>query len=219
MSPLKDLAIQKALENNWQEAYNLNRKVLEENPNDVDTLNRLGFSLIKLCKFKKAKEIYKKVVLLDKTNPIAIKNLKKIEELTKQKLGKNSILNDMCSKIQELFIEEAGKTKIVELKNITDKKTLSLFQPGDKVYLIVKRSKIFVQANGKKYIGMLPDSVGMRLIPFMKGGNEYQAFIKSIDDKFAEVFIREIKQTRKFKNQPSFTYSPLYYQGAEEKNN
>lgn len=212
--PLKDQAIKSALENNWNDAYKINSQLLEENPDDIDTLNRLAFSLIKLSKFKQAKEAYQKVIQLDKTNPIATKNLKKLETMSKQKGSKKSLTADTTNistsmPLDELFIEEAGKTKTVELKNVADKKSLSLLQPGDLVCLAVKRSKIFIQSYDKKYIGMLPDSIGMRLITFIKGGNEYQACIKALTEKTVIVFIKESKKVSKFKNQQSFTATPF----------
>jgi len=212
--PLKDQAIKSALENNWNDAYKINFRLLEENPEDIDTLNRLAFSLIKLSKFKQAKDAYQKVIQLDKTNPIATKNLKKLETMSKQKGSKKSLSADTTNAntsmpLDELFIEETGKTKTVELKNVADKKSLSLLQPGDLVCLAVKRSKIFIQSYDKKYIGMLPDSIGMRLITFIKGGNEYQACIKALTEKTVIVFIKESKKMSKFKNQQSFTASPF----------
>lgn len=216
MPPLKDIAIKKALENNWQEACVINEQILKQNPDDIDSLNRLGFSLIKLGNFKKAKTIYKKVVGLDETNPIALKNLKKIEEMIKQHIKYCFQDNDRNVNLHELFIEEAGKTKIVDLKNIADKKTLSTLQIGDFMTLVIKRSKIFLQVENK-YIGMLPDNIGTRLIPFIKEGNEYKACIKSVDDKNVSIFIREVKRSSRFKNQPSFTSTYNFSQGTTKK--
>jgi tetratricopeptide (TPR) repeat protein len=204
MVPLKNLAIKKALENNWQEACDLNLQILKENPNDIDTLNRLAFSYLKLGKLVDAEKMYKKVISFDNTHPIAVKNLKKIEAMSKQKPGVTSH-NSSDIRIDEIFIEEAGKTKIAELKNIADSKTLCTLQSGDQVYLLIKRSKIFVQDGEKRFIGMLPDTMSMRLIPFMQGGNEYQSFIKSVGEKDVTIFIKESKRSKKFVNQPSFT--------------
>lgn len=207
---LKDFAIKNALENNWQEAYKINQQLILDNPTDVDTLNRLAFALLKLGNFKKAKSIYKKVIGFDKTNPIALKNLKKIESLPKKLFSGDQKANSSNGyRLDEIFIEEAGKTKIVELKNITDKTTLSLLQPGDNVQICIKRSKIFIQTNDKRYIGMLPDNIGTRLIPFIKGGNEYQAYVKSVDDKNVAVFLKEVKRAKRFKFQPSFSTNTL----------
>lgn len=52
---------------------------------------------------------------------------------------------------------------------------------------------------------MLPDNVGLRLTSFIKGGNEYQACVKSVDDKNVTVFVKEVKRAKKFTNIPSFT--------------
>lgn len=206
---LKDLAIKYALENNWEKACQANIELLEEDPENIDTLNRLAFSYIKLGKFKKAKSTYLKVKDLDKTNPIAIKNLKKLETISKQKGNDNSI--PTVTHMQDVFIEEAGKTKTTELKNVADKRSLSLLQPGDDVHLAVKRSKIFIQTPDKKYIGMLPDNIGMRLVIFIKGGNEYKACIKALSEKSVTVFIKETKKMARFKNQPSFIPTPFVF--------
>lgn len=212
--PTKDLAIQKALENKWEDAFSLNQVLLEENPNDLDTLNRLAFSLIKLGRLVDAQKTYEKVIAIDKTNPIALKNLKKIDSISKQNLASTSSQPINNVRVDELFIEEAGKTKIVELKNVADKITLSYLQPGDEVYLVIKRSKIFAQTSNKKYVGMLPDNISTRLIPFMRAGNEYQSYIKSIDDKNVMIFIKESKKSKKLQYQPSFTYlSPTVKKG------
>ncbi len=201
----RDLAIKYALDNKWEEACRENKKLLEENPNDVDTTNRLAYSLVKLGKFKKAKEFYLKVLKIDKTNPIATKNLKRIETISKRSADEISAYTPaQFTTMTDSFIEEAGKTKTLDLKNVADKKTLSLLQPGDPVSLAIKRSKVFVLMNNKTFIGMLPDSIGMRMIPLMTGGNEYTACIKSLGENSASVFIKETKRMLKFKNHPSF---------------
>lgn len=211
MIPIKGLAIKAALTNNWEQARILNQKILGESPDDIDTLNRLAFALIKLNKFKIAKDIYKKVINIDKTNPIALKNLKRLASLVKSKKKGPGSQNSSGLSIRDVFIEEAGKTRTVELKNLADKKAISILQPGDAVMLSVKRSKIFVQMPDKTYIGMLPDNIGMRMITFINGGNEYGANIKSVGDKDVTIFIRETKKMSKFRDQPSFIHTPISY--------
>ena len=99
--------------------------------------------------------------------------------------------------------------KLGRPKNIADKKTISILQPGDAVSLAVKRSKVFAQMPDKTYIGMLPDNIGMRMITFINGGNEYSACIKSVGDKNVTVFIRETKKMSRFRDQPSFIHTPI----------
>lgn len=210
-SDLKNLAVQKALENSWKEACDLNLKILEEDPDDIDSLNRLAFAYMKQADFKHAKSTYKKVTEIDRSNPIAIKNLKKLEMMSLQKDANPNKKIDIPMHAADLFIEEAGRTKTVELKNIAERKTLSFFQPGDAVNLVIKRSKIFVQSFDHEFLGMLPDSIGSRILPLMQGGNDYEAYIKAITDKSVTVFVREIKRAARFRNQASFSniFSPL----------
>ncbi len=72
MPPVKNLAIKKALENNWEDAASLNQQLLEEDPQDIDTMNRLGFALMKLGKCRKAKDVFRNVLNFDESNPIAL---------------------------------------------------------------------------------------------------------------------------------------------------
>lgn len=200
---LKDQAIKLALENQWDEAIHVNKEILAENPQDLDALKRLAYAYMQAGRLLDAKEIYTKIIELDKTNPIATKNLKKLVALSQQKnnVSSPSHLNHM----DNVFIQEAGKTKTVELTNVADKRTLMSLQHGDDISLIIKRSKIFALSQDKTFIGMLPDSVGIRLIGFMKGGNEYQACIKGVDDKSVTIFIKETKRAKKYSNQSSFS--------------
>lgn len=203
MSTLKDKAIKLALESSWEDAIAVNSEILSTAPKDIDTMKRLAYAHMQSGNFEEAKSIYAQIIDLDKTNPIAVKNLRKLSSLSQQKNGTNPVshLNHM----DNVFIQEAGKTKTVELTNLADKRTIVGLQYGDEILLTIKRSKIFALTTDKVYVGMFPDSVGIRLISFMKGGNEYQACVKSVDDKSVSVFIKEIKRAKRFSNQSSFS--------------
>ncbi len=203
MPTLKDNAIKLALDNNWEEAILVNKEILTESPKDIDSLKRLAYAFMQSGKFVDAKETYNAIIALDSTNPIATKNLRKLMALSQQKNGVSS--SSHINHMDNVFIQEAGKTKTVDLTNVADKKTLMSLQHGDDIQLIIKRSKIFALTSDKTFIGMLPDNVGIRLIGFMKGGNEYQACIKGVDDKNVTVFIKETKRAKKYINQSSFS--------------
>lgn len=215
-SPLKDIAIKYALENKWDQAIEANLKIILDNPDDIDTLNRLGFAYMQASKIEDAQKTYQLVLEKDPTNPIATKNLKKTQAYSSGN-GTTTIPRSLDLSINDLFIEEAGKTKTVELKNIADKKTVSALQTGEHVLLVPKRSKIYIQNQDKTYIGMLPDSIGMRLTDFIQGGNEYIACVKSVADKSVVVFIKEIKKAVKFKNQPSFIATQVSTRAARSR--
>jgi tetratricopeptide (TPR) repeat protein len=197
---LKNQAIQTALNGNWQNAIAINKTLVSENPDDVDALNRLALAYTITGKLKEAKSTYQKVILLDPLNPIALRNLKKLKE--------NGIkpVNGTTSNtpINNKFLEEPGKTKVVELVNIAQPEIVESLRTGQSVLLTIKRLKIFVQED-KQYIGVLPDDIARRLIKFMNSGCIYEAYIKSSNQHKVTVFIKEIKKVSKFKEQPSFT--------------
>lgn len=195
MLSLKSQAIQTALIGDWSNAIILNKQILKESPDDINTLNRLGFAMLSVGDIKGAKGVYEKVLSLDMKNPIAIRNLKRLN--AGNNLKTNIPLNN-------LFIEETGKTKIIELINTAGKKVISHLRSGEKVLVRIKRSKIFALDAEERFIGMLPDDIGKRLIEFMNGGNEYDAYIWTVDDNKLCIFIREVKRMKRYSNQPSF---------------
>ncbi len=196
MEPLKTQAIQTALTGDWNTAVSLNQSILEEFPDDIDTLNRLAFAYSSIGDIKQAKSYYQKVLALDAHNPIALRNMKRL-------VGAGSP-SQIPVQMNNSFIEEPGKTKVVEIINVAEKKLLSRLRAGERVTLQAKRMKIFVLDSEKQFLGMLPDDIGRRILDFMNGGNEYEAFVKTIDNLRLIVFIKETKRSSKFKNQPSF---------------
>ena len=82
MTSLKLQAIQTALIGDWKNAISLNKKLLDENPQDIDTLNRLGLAYAISGKAKDAKTTYQKVLDIDPLNPIALKNAKRLKDKT-----------------------------------------------------------------------------------------------------------------------------------------
>jgi len=196
MTPLKTQAIHTALTGDWNKAILLNEEILTESPDDIDTLNRLGFAFASLGNAKDAKNIYQKVLCLDNQNPIAIRNLKRLAGST------HSTVTGV--KMNNIFIEEPGKTKVIDLINVAEQKLITQLRSGEMLILQVKRMKIFLLDNNKQYIGMLPDDIGKRLISFIDGGNEYEAYVKTVSNHKVIVFVRETKRSSKFKFLSSF---------------
>jgi hypothetical protein len=213
---LTNQAIQTALQGNWQEAIAMNKSLIAQNPEDIDALNRLALAYTILGKIKEAKSTYLKVVHLDPLNPIALRNLKKIKE---KKFSENAKPSNSC--INNKFLEEPGKTKVVELVNIAQPKIVESLRTGQSLELSIKRLKIFA-LEGEQYVGVLPDDIARRLIKFMKNGCKYEAYVKSATQHKVTVFIKEVKKTTRYKDQPSFTSitdSPLVLEKAEKVKN
>lgn len=202
LNALKLQAVKTALNGDWGNAIELNKTLLQQSPNDIDTLNRLGLAYSVTGDHISAKGTYQKVFELDPLNMIAIKNLKKLND--KNNSGKPSQGQFL---IKCNFLEETGKTKVVELVNIAQPHVIQTLKTGQNVDLVIKRSKIFILDFEKQYVGVLPDDIGNRLIKFIKSGNCYEAYIKSTSQNKVNVFIKEVKRVAKFKNQPSFLSS------------
>lgn len=198
---LKDKAIQAMLLGDWKNVISLNKTLISENPKDIDALNRLAYAFTILGKIRDAKSAYRKVLKIDILNQIAIRNVKRLNDL-----GYKSFAKNLCpiKSFSNTFLEETGKTKIISLVNTAQPKIIVLLTTGQPVIITVKRSKVFVQDQNKQYLGVLPDDIGKRLIKLIKGGNTYEACIKSANEHNVCVFVKETKRTSKYKNQPSF---------------
>lgn len=205
MTPLKSQAIQTALLGDWKNAIALNQELLKEDPHDVETLNRLAFAYFVLGKLKDAQSVYQKVLRLDSQNPIATKNLKRLAgKNSKRNVLKTIVSPTLALQKDTMFLEESGKTKVIELINIAEPKVITSLMTGEFLTLRIKRLKIFVIGGSEQYVGMLPDDIGKRLIKLLKGGNCYQACVKSIQNRNIAIFIKETKRATRYKFQPSF---------------
>lgn len=202
---LSTLAIQKALNNQWTDAIELNRQILLEIPNDISALNRLGQAYIQVKNFTDAKKTCLAVLELDKYNPIARKNLDKIKILEKNNCHQ---IHTNSQNIK--FIEEPGKSSVIPLVRICEKSILTILQPCLELELKIRQQSISFYLD-QKYIGRLPDDIAKRLIWLSKRDNKYTAYIKSIDStqNRITVFIKEIKQNTRNKNYQSFPTHPL----------
>ena len=128
------------------------------------------------------------------------------KRLQKKTIKNNNRKNSATSLmyVNNMFIEEQGKTKIVELVNVAQPSLINALRSGQALNLSVKRLKIFVLSEGKQYIGVLPDNIGKRLIKFIKAGNQYKAYVKSALNHHIIIFIKEVKRVSRLKDQPSF---------------
>lgn len=215
MTLLKIQAIQTALTGNWNGAISLNQELLKENPNDIETLNRLAFAFTVLGRIKEAKQTYQKVLKLDHHNPIALKNLKKLGDILKDT---QPSFPPPLLKTATIFIEESGKTKVIELINVAEPHIIAHLMTAEVLELRIKRLKVFVLDTHNRYIGMLPEDIGKRLIKLINAGSLYETCVKSIENHKITVFIKELKKPSRFKNQPSFLSSESIKHTSFKKN-
>lgn len=200
---LNQKAIDAALDSRWNEALKLNKQIIKTDPQNIDALNRQARAYMEMGKINLARKYYSEALKIDPYNPIALKNLK-IVKAFKAKNGPQPYLNGNNKLSASLFLQEPGKTKIVSLLNVAEPQKLSQAFCGMKVEMIIRNRKITVSDCFGNYLGVLPDDISFRILRFIKGGNKYEMFIKSIKVNGLSVLIKEVLRSKKFKNQPSF---------------
>ncbi len=199
---LHQRAIDAALDSRWDEALKLNRQIIKVEPTNVDALNRQARVYMELGKCNMAKKYYSAALKSDPYNPIASKNLKIIKSFKPN--GQSFIPNGHTKLSPSLFLQEPGKTKIVNLLRVAEPQKLSQAFCGMKVEIIIKNRRITIVDSNENYLGILPDDINYHLLRLIRGGNKYELFIKSIRVNGLSVLIKEIFRSKKFKNQPSF---------------
>jgi len=202
---LAQKAIDNALQGKWDEAVDINEKILQEFPDDIDTLNRLAKAYSESGKLKKAKTIAKKVIKIDPYNKIANRCLEKWNSLS------DSDASGQKKVISDVFIEEPGKTRLVKLNNVSSRKALAALDCGDEVKLNLHGHRLSVIGDDGKYIGRIPDNIGSRLKKLISIGKEYRVFVKSQEKDEIQVFIKETNSSEKAKDIPSFPNEKIEY--------
>jgi tetratricopeptide (TPR) repeat protein len=183
-------AIDLAMQGRWQEAVTANKGIIEDFPDDVDTYNRLGRACMELGDYAQAKEAYGQAAKLDPYNPIAQRNLRRLNDMKAP-----ASLEVETDKVEpHQFIEEIGKAGVVQLYDLAPKEIRALMVNGDKAYLKVDGSSLVVENSRGEYMGRVDPKHAQRLIRLIQGGNQYTAaVVKSVRDMMT-IIIRETYQ-------------------------
>ena len=181
-----------AMQGKCDEAVEINREILSENPDNVDALNRLGKSLLETGLIKEAIEAFKNALNLSPNNPIATKNLHKLIEKYSSTTMKDQKLKTLSS--PKSANEEYGKVAIVDLVNQTTKDNLDEVEDGEEIQLAIMDKIVKALSVKGERIGQVEPKLGARITKLIKAGNKYKAFIKKIDGNRVKLLIREIYQ-------------------------
>jgi tetratricopeptide (TPR) repeat protein len=201
----KDLtgkAITAALKGNWAEAVLLNQQLLESDPDNIPTLNRLAKAYTETADCDRAEAMYRRVLEIDRFNQIALKNLKLMSHHRDNSCGKPLQINLN-------FIEEPGKTKTLPLTKLGEPKILCRLIPGQVVSMVIKNHTISITTESQEHIGTLTDDVAYSLKRHLDLGNKYLAIIKSASPSKVTIFIREIFRDSTLNDSPTFTHNLL----------
>ena len=206
-----DQAVQAALEADWARAVDLNAKIVEANPDDLEARNRLGRALLETGKLEEAKAAYSEVIKAEPNNPIALRNVARLATLLEHKTK----INATKSKTQpRLFIEDMGKTGILRLINPAPPQIVAKYSPGAEAELRERDGLIAVHARDGELLGFLEPKVGRRLLDLINTGNQYVVAVVSNDQQNPRVAIRETLQSPENAQRISF---PGHHRPAETK--
>jgi len=193
-------AIALAMQGRWREAISANQEIIDNFPNDVEAYNRLGRAYMELGMYSQAKEAYGRAMELDPYNTIAKKNLQRLS-----RLGEAPVSSEGEAYVEpKHFIEEVGKTGVVNLYRLAPQEILATTAAGDRVYLKIDGPSLIMENSRGEYLGQVEPKHGQRLTKLMEGGNQYTAaIISSAEDKIT-VIIREVYQDPSQAGQLSF---------------
>lgn len=194
---LTQTAIKAAVNQDWTTAAETNQSILEIDPHDIATLNRLGIAYSMLGKLKDSTNTFNEVLKLEPKNPIATNNLNRLKN-NKQ----SGLINPYLQNVS--FIEEPGKSKVVPLVNQAEPKLFSELNIGEPVEMIALKYKIKVVNSSQVFIGYLPDIISHRLLELLKAGYKYKVFLKSVNSKSPAIFIQEVSASKKLRGLASF---------------
>lgn len=195
-----DEAIELALASKWAEAVQLNRSIVDRFGPDEDTLNRLGKAYTELGQLGEAIEAYQGALKTNPVNPIAQKNIAKLQALR----GGQPVPTSKAKVDVDAFIEETGKTAVTALHVHTEGDPCSKVAGGDPVKLIAAGDTMNVETARGVNLGHLEHALGRRLIKFVEGGNRYSGAVATCDGGAIKIIIRETHQDPKFFGRPSF---------------
>lgn len=195
LSKLRLQAINAAKNANWDEAIHTNLQILEETPQDINALNRLGLAHLQLGESKKAKESFEQTLQVDKTNSIAKRQLERIT---------SKLAAPAPAFHREYFIEEPGITKIVELHRLAGKQIVDTLSVGQLCNLVLKKRYISVETSDGVYIGALPEDISFRLSKLISSGNTYSCRVHTVTAKLCTVYLKELTRSKRNEDLHSF---------------
>lgn len=197
---IESQAVDAAIAQNWQIAFDLNKKIIKAEPKNIQANLRLGFAATKIAKYTDAEQAYKIVLKQQPQNQIALENLEKIELQKKSKTTNTSnIVLD-----PKIFVEHPGKTKCVTLNQLGQKVMLASLSVGEEVFLSIRKRHVEVRNTQGEYIGIMPDDIGLRLTHFIEHESAYSVFVQEASLNKVIVFVRELKKGKKVERMVSF---------------
>lgn len=182
-------AIALALSGEWERAAEMNQAILDQTPDDVEAMNRLGKALTEVGEYGSARDVLVRVVSAAPYNNIAKKNLARLEQIESGPTPARQVKK--VAGVPKFLIEGSGKSGTTILQKPGAGRVVASIAPGDPVSLAVENNAICVYVNDGDYLGRVEPKLGRRLINLLEGGNKYEAAVISIKEYGVSIIIRE----------------------------
>jgi tetratricopeptide (TPR) repeat protein len=203
-------AIRAALEGQWDEAVNANLNIVALFPNDVEAYNRLGKAYLELGKYEQALQSYEESLKLEPHNLVARRNAELIRMALERQVPRPEDAYKQRKVLDtHIFIEEVGKSGVVDLVDLADLAVLLTLSPGQRLELRLSGSKVLVYDQWDRYIGRLEPKIGSRLASLMAGGNRYEAAVLVVQPEAVKVMVKEVYQDPSQVGRVSFRVKPI----------
>ena len=184
-------AIREASNNNWKKAKKLNLVILNISKNNIETLNRLGISYMKLSDKVNATKCFKYVLKISPNNVIAQKNLNKLQ------LNLPEITINLSKIDSANLINETGKSIHLKCDIKNSKKILNQgIDTGSKLTIRNEKDSIGIYKGNSK-IHIIDNSIAKRISNLINLGNEYICTVLGVSENSININIKETSKSKK----------------------
>lgn len=184
-------AIDLAKEGRWEDAAQLNREILEADPDNVAALNRLGKALVEMNRLDDALEAFRTTLLLEPGNAIAAKHVARLNWAAETGASPQTSSDSAPGIRARMFTGDSGKSAEVVLLGSVHAGHPS---PGAGVSLADDGASLLALDADGACLGIVPPKVARRLIALMAGGNRYDGAVSGQTGDAVRVVIRETYQ-------------------------
>ena len=186
-------AIALATQSRWQEAVDVNRRIVEIAPDDAEAYNRLGKAYTELGQVQDARSAYDDALRVDPANLIAQRNSDRLSRITDAEAAE--LARKAGQKLDpRFFMEETGKTGVTVLQDVAGTEVLATLTAGDQIDVREQDGGLVATTSDGTFIGRVDELLGVRLVRLMQTGNTYQAGVVGVDGSTVRIIIRETHQ-------------------------
>ena len=176
-------AVAHALNGEWSDAIQANRKLIAQDPLDIEAHNRLGKALAASGHLQDAIAAYSRVLELDPHNVIAKRYVTRLENAGDA--GDLTEISGAGIEMARISGSTTGSSIITKLVRTAGPDVLGGSTVGDQLTLEPSPAGIRVSTINGKYLGVVNPKLSVRLARLIMKGSRYDAFVAhNVGDDF-----------------------------------